>query len=223
MKISELYEYIDTSEVIKKQHIAKFAAAVKKDCVPFLSHKRPSDVLYRGRQKAKSKIELNVPLKKRTDSWTTFEATKELSKIMNQHGFEATRQDGYLVYSSSNAAGRPSTLFFGEPFAIFPVGRYSLTWTTTNKGLSPDVGDNMWIKKGKEAAKEKGISISENDFESIAKAYWDKYGQCYMQGTDVSKAVDSGTEIIIKANSFHAIWEPVFREFYDMLINTWYG
>jgi hypothetical protein len=231
MKLNEILDTSNYNEVVD---------TIKNDCFLFLKNSGPDQVLYRGvgGKLANEKIKLNVISELRNKSYSSFEATKELDKLMKNDGFSATRMNLFTSSRQHNAK-----MFGPGTYVVFPVGEYELTYYDAYEieerfrqldeipdlmsyGYSDyaDLGDNKWNRMATTTEYEYNnymligdLSVEEQS-KIRAKLFWEKYGDLFMKGQDVKDAVKYGSEVYVNAKSVHMIEVGLFNQkFKDLL------
>lgn len=218
-RISKLEE-----ETIDQENLTIFIQKVHNDCQPFLSRKSHGINLVRGID-----IHFNDPFlynkkihsnRQRNSNLKYIEQNKALSKLMQKDGFIATRSNGVFCFGAKGESfPRGESLLHGKPYVIFPVGQFDMTWYNRREmfAQSTDIGSGGWYQ-----SMWRGQIFSKKSIEEVAEKFWDKYKHAFEHGTDVDKAIDAESEIIVAGSTYHAIEADFyFENDIDYMIRTY--
>ena len=218
MRLNEIYGD-------SQQEIDDFVNHVKNDCKPFLST-RNGFYLYHGNKYASDDIMINEKIRNRK-GWSDERFVKELSKLMKQDGYVATRDNSlFCVLEKEKARG-----FSGKDnnvFYIFPIGEANYTWfdpipvTTPNIFYNPltDLGNNNWVKLiATDAVSRQDIEkISSLEVPKIVNEFWRKYEKYFYHTKQLFSGIKS--EIMVNASGYHGISVALWNEYnVDVLLN----
>lgn len=191
-------------EIDIKDEVREFMQRVAHDCKPFLSAKREGSVLYRGLGSANAPVFYNKKIRK--DRMPT-DTPEEIHDAMDE-----------FFYSKFHVRARSESMFvtgnytvakaYGHIYIVYPVGKFEFIWsakvsdlfaTTTNTVLKkyPQYKDFSLISM--EAAKEDG-----KDMDVLKTVDELLYDSDYTD-KDLNAAISSGNEIMVIADSYHAI------------------
>ena len=201
------------------------AAQVKKDCKFYLSQIDPGkDILYRGirdkelagtgRGMTDTFIKKDVRLDDRNPKDTDAKAHEYINNYFVEH-YGAPFRNGLF------ATGRESESFkYGTSFQIFPIGNFEFLWSASVKDLwvesrplrialgDASRGDNPEHWRDERVKKE--LDIFE---QAILGSY---------RTTNLSAAVKSDTEVMMRPNSYYATsFDNYAYHYLDMPNKTW--
>lgn len=153
---------------------------IKRDCQSFLRSRRKKQFLWRGSSQTIEYFEKLTPRTDRTPRDMPLDWHKGIDEALEAKFGWKPRSQGVFCYGS-----HVRTEYYGEPFLMFPIGRFRYVW-------SPEVTD-LYIKTFS------FIHAKKLSFEDIAEKYID---------TDLKHAIEKGNnEIIINCKEYYLVDE----------------
>lgn len=198
MKLFEIQEQSDY-----KSEVNHFIEKVAQDCKSFLYHKEPSQVLYRGMKPSGDFVYDKVVRKDRVPTSTNIGISERIDEYFKKKfGYPFRSQSIFLT------SNYPMASVYGEIYSIYPVGDFQFLWSPEVKDLyvklnalmitEYNIHNRFFDQDYNEGEGKKRKERFLNDLDEIIKDF--EY-----QRTDLSTAIDSRREIMIRVNSYHAI------------------
>lgn len=148
------------------------------------------------------------------------DASDELSRLMEQDGFSATRNDGIFCFSEKHRDYWKRT-FQGSQnaYVLFPSDNLSITYADTNNPEFQDLGDDKWISiaAGHYGFKPRELAAYP---EKAAEMFWELFGDVFTETNSFSEVVNVANELIVLPDS--CVFVPM-KEVYilEELLGDW--
>jgi len=195
------------------------ATKVGNECRRFIDQTRPGQVIYRGMHVDGDDaiLKKNVRLDARMPADSTDDAHEFVNDYFREHYGAPFRNAMFATGKAYWAAS------YGQPYIVYPVGEFDFIWSKTIKDL--------WVVSGSfrkqrmdyrryERNVALGNEITANqatapDLWAKAQEQYEKLVLSQYQLTDLSKAIESGHEIMIRSKSYYAISFARLAKEYD--------
>lgn len=187
--------YLNESPDISIKDAYEIMDMIKKDCQPFLRSRDKGQFLWRGSEKQVDSYKKLTPRTDRKPKDMFQERHEKLDKAFDKiFGWKA-RSQGVFCYGSPTYAES-----YGEPFLVFPIGKFKFLWSPTIKDLYVQIGELLNYKNF--------------SYEEIVKKFY--------QEKNLKEAIDKkSNEIIIGCKSYYLVNHEFYRPF-DLEIEDQY-
>lgn len=148
------------------------------------------------------------------------DATEELSQLMKQDGFAATRAEGIFCFSEKYRSYWKNT-FQGSQnaYVLFPSDNMSITYADTSNSEFQDLGDDKWISiaAGHYGFKPRELAAYPK---KAAELFWELFRDVFTEALNFSEVVNVQNELIVLPES--CVFVPM-KEVYllEELLGEW--
>lgn len=195
-------------EIDSSDELAQFIEQVKKDCKPFLAEKPKHMALYRG-MKGKPTFVYNKQIRKDRTPSDTIPYIHDLvdEYFYKKFHVKARSQSMFCTGSYSEARG------YGFVYSVFPIGNFECIWSPNVEDLYRLIQSALAVNFSEYMA---DYPFNANSVpKNVLKEMNDKVtevldGAHYIMGR-LGDAIRSNNEVMIVADSYHAVDESVIR------------
>lgn len=200
-----------TSDVVA---LLTFASKIGQECQPYLKQTEPGRYMYRGLgDPGRGSIEPMLKKDVRLDKRTPMDSTDDLHALINDYFIEkhgAPFRNAMFATGDRALAGE-----YGKIYSVFPIGNFEFLW-------SPDVKDLWAASSSYRNARVRYTTRPKHMWkEGERDKYWtqvqDQFKKEILAGyvsKDLSAAIESGKEIMVRSKSYYAIsFGPIATRF----------
>lgn len=198
MKLNEALIMLD-----KQENLDMFIEHVIRDCKSFLNAKKPGEVVYSGRKQSGANFLYNHPVRKNRKPLHTPQIVHEtIDDWMKEKFDHRFRSDAIFVTGFYSAAEA-----YGDVYSIYPIGDFNFLWSSEIDDLYNDIISILRSKLGISLLDIKSINnpSSKAKVNAALNKLDDELEELNYQDTNLSAGIDSGNEIMIISDSYHAV------------------
>lgn len=218
---------------MKLTDLLPFTNKVKQECSVY-SQNNPNNIkLYRGAHRTASHLGIEIKKIKHThQSRPDDNYNVELSSLMRQDGYTATRMDVFVSPSLEHAKE------FGTVFVVLPIGNYSFTWLDPDQmkniidSLNIETVEHMWrpyegvwelggfrwsrMAQQIMKAQDPNILPKEFTYDNMAKVFWNTFKSCFRQSKNPADVKNANTEAYLYCKEYYLVnvnyWNKKFAQ-----------
>lgn len=186
------------TEITNDSQIDEFIERVSKECKPFLYAKDPGQLLYRGMQIIDEILYNKIIRKHRVPTDIPHDFHSFIDRYFKQHFDYYFRSNAMFMTSNYGFASA-----YGQVYAVYPVDSFQFLWSPKVKDLYPILAKIM-RQKYKFDIQEFESGYDNEQIEKILNDLSNILKDLEYKNTDLDEAINSGNEIMIGGDSYHA-------------------